>query len=332
MFRDAFEAGGQELFACASIGCSMHPWDGEDVQTLRRNADTAMYRAKSTGRNRFLQFTPTMLAGLDRRLKIQNELHRALERGELRLFYQPQHDLKDDRMIGVEALLRWTARDLGTVNPGEFIPVAEESGLIVEIGTWVLNEACRQCRRWYDAGHPIKVAVNVSAWQFARADFVETVQDALRKSGIPAELLELELTESVLMKESGESRGEFERLRQMGVQVSIDDFGTGYSSLAYLQRLPIQSLKIDLSFVKSISENEEIPPLIRAITALAHGLNIAVIAEGVERHYQARVLRRAGCNRVQGYLYGRPVPPEDVTTLLSTDCRPSVIAAGAIDP
>ena len=328
-FETPFDAGGQELFVSASIGCSMHPWDGGDVQTLRRNADTAMYRAKGSGRNRFLQFAPAMIAGLDRRLRIQNELHRALERGELSLYYQPQHDLKDDRMIGVEALLRWTARNLGSVSPGEFIPIAEESGLIVEIGTWVLNEACRQCRQWRDGGHPLKVAVNVSAWQFARTDFVETVQSALRNSGIPAELLELELTETVLMQESGEARADLERLRQMGVQVSIDDFGTGYSSLAYLQRLPIQSLKIDLSFVRSISENEEIPPLIRAIIALARGLSIDVIAEGVERHYQSRVLRRAGCDRVQGYLYGRPVPAGDVTTLLSTDCRPSVIAACA---
>ncbi len=331
-FETPFDAGGQELFVSASIGCSMYPWDGEDVQTLRRNADTAMYRAKGSERNRFLQFAPVMIAGLERRLKIQNQLHRALERGELSLFYQPQHDLKGDRMIGVEALLRWSGRDLGPVSPGEFIPVAEESGLIVEIGTWVLNEACRQSRRWYESGHPLRVAVNVSAWQFARPDFIETVQNALRESGIPAELLELELTETVLMQESGEARADLERLREMGVQVSIDDFGTGYSSLAYLQRLPIQSLKIDLSFVRAISESEEIPPLIRAITALARGLNIDVIAEGVERQYQARVLRRAGCDRVQGYLYGRPMTPEDVTRLLSMDCRPSVIAAGAKEP
>ena len=326
-FETPFDAGGQELFVSASIGCSMYPWDGEDVQTLRRNADTAMYRAKGSGRNRFLQFAPVMIAGLERRLKIQNELHRALERGELSLFYQPQHDLKNDRMIGVEALLRWTSRDLGPVSPGEFIPVAEESGLIVEIGTWVLNEACRQSRRWWDGGHPLRVAVNVSAWQFARPEFIETVQTALRESGIPPDLLELELTETVLMRESGEARADLERLRRMGVQVSIDDFGTGYSSLAYLQHLPIQSLKIDLSFVKSITDNEEIPPLVRAIIALSRGLNIDVIAEGVERPYQARVLRRAGCDKVQGYLYGRPVPPEAVTALLSTDCRPSVIAA-----
>jgi diguanylate cyclase (GGDEF)-like protein/PAS domain S-box-containing protein len=327
-FETAFDAGGQELFVSASIGCSMYPWDGEDVQTLRRNADTAMYRAKGSGRNRFLQFAPVMISGLERRLKIQNELHRALERGELNLFYQPQHDLKDDRMIGVEALLRWTSRDLGAVSAGEFIPVAEESGLIVEIGTWVLKEACQQCRRWYDGGHPLRVAVNVSAWQFARPDFVETVQNVLCETGISAELLELELTETVLMQGCGEARVDLERLRQMGVQVSIDDFGTGYSSLAYLQHLPIHSLKIDLSFVRSISEDEKIPPLIRAITALAHGLNIDVIAEGVERHYQARVLRRAGCDRVQGYLYGRPVPADELTRLLKTDCRPSVIANG----
>jgi diguanylate cyclase (GGDEF)-like protein/PAS domain S-box-containing protein len=325
-FETPFEASAQELFVSASIGCSMYPWDGDDAQTLQRNADTAMYRAKGSGRNRFLQFAPLMTDGLARRLRIQNELHRALERNELQLFYQPQHDLKDDRMIGVEALLRWTSQSLGPVSPGEFIPIAEESGLIVGIGTWVLHEACRQCRQWNDAGHPVKIAVNVSAWQFARPDFVETVREALGQSGIPAELLELELTETVLMKEPGEAAAELDRLRQMGVLVSIDDFGTGYSSLAYLQRLPIQSLKIDLSFVRAIPESEEVPPLIRAITALAHGLNIDVLAEGVEQQYQARVLRRAGCDRVQGYLYGRPSPPSELTRLLSTDCRPSQLA------
>jgi diguanylate cyclase (GGDEF)-like protein/PAS domain S-box-containing protein len=325
-FETPFEAGSQELFDSASMGCSMYPWDGEDVQTLQRNADTAMHRAKASGRNRFLQFAPVMTAGLGRRLKIQNQLHRAQDRGELQLYYQPQHDLKDDRMIGVEALLRWNSPDLGSVSPAEFIPVAEESGLIVGIGTWVLREACRQCREWCDAGHPLKVAVNVSALQFARPDFIETVQSALRRSGIPPELLELELTETVLMQEPTEASTELDRLREIGVLVSIDDFGTGYSSLAYLQRLPIQSVKIDLSFVRSISENEEVPPLIRAITALARGLNIDVLAEGVEQPYQARVLRRAGCNRVQGYLYGRPAPSVELTRLLATDCRPSQLA------
>jgi diguanylate cyclase (GGDEF)-like protein len=324
-FETELDAGGQELFVSASIGCALYPWDGEDVQTLRRNADTAMYRAKASGRNRFVQFAPVMTAGLARRLKIQNELHRALERGELELYYQPQHDLKDDRMIGVEALLRWHSRDLGRVSPGEFIPVAEESGLIVGIGTWVLGEACRQCREWYDAGHRLKVAVNVSASQFARPDFVEIIEESLRSSGIPPSLLELELTETVLMQESAEGRAELDRLRELGVLVSIDDFGTGYSSLAYLQRLPIQSLKIDLSFVRSIPETEDVPPLIRAITALAHGLNIDVLAEGVEKEYQARVLQRAGCNRVQGYLYGRPASRAEITRLLDIDCRPSQI-------
>jgi diguanylate cyclase (GGDEF)-like protein len=327
-FETPFDANGQELFVTASIGSSMYPWDAEDAQTLQRNADTAMYRAKVSGRHRFLQFAPVMIAGLARRLKIQNELHRALDRNELNLFYQPQHDLKDDRMIGVEALIRWTSPTLGPVSPGEFIPVAEESGLIVEIGTWVLHEACRQCRQWFDAGHPVKIAVNVSAWQFARPDFVDTVRGALTRSGIPTELLELELTETVLMQEPGEAARELDRLREMGVLVSIDDFGTGYSSLAYLQRLPIQSLKIDLSFVRAIPESEEVPPLIRAITALARGLNIDVLAEGVEQQYQARVLRRAGCDRVQGYLYGRPLPAAELTKLLSTDCRPSRIAPG----
>jgi diguanylate cyclase (GGDEF)-like protein/PAS domain S-box-containing protein len=325
-FATAFEANGQELFISASIGVSLYPWDGEDAQTLQRNADTAMHRAKNSGRNRYLQFAPVMTSGLGRRLKLQNELHRAMERGELQLYYQPQHDLDNDRMIGAEALVRWTSPDLGPVSPGEFIPVAEESGLIVSIGTWVLHEACGQCRRWFDAGHRLRIAVNVSAWQFARPDFVDIVQDALRKTGIPAELLELELTETVLMRDPGEATAELERLRRMGVLVSIDDFGTGYSSLAYLQKLPIQSLKIDLSFVRAISVSEEVPPLIRAITAVARGLNIDVLAEGVEEDYQARVLRRAGCNRVQGYLFGRPAPPAELTRLLEANFRPSQLA------
>ena len=327
-FETPFAASRQELFVSASVGCSIYPWDGEDAQTLRRNADTAMYRAKESGRNRFMQFAPLMIAGLDRRLKIQNELHRALERRELTLHYQPQHDLNDDRMIGVEALLRWNSRDLGPVSPMEFIRVAEESGLIVEIGTWVLKQACRQCRSWYDAGHPIRVAVNVSAWQFARTDFVETVQTAVLEAGIPPQLLELELTETVLMRGCAEANSDLERLRHLGVEISIDDFGTGYSSLAYLQHLPIHALKIDLSFVRAIRDEESIPPLILAITALARGLNLNVIAEGVEHSYQARVLRRAGCHRIQGYLYGRPVPAEDLSRMLSADCRPSAFVSG----
>lgn len=328
--RNGQDQATHEMFISASIGGSIYPDDGRDVETLRRLADTAMYRAKGSGRNRFLPFSPAMTSGLTRRLNIQNELHRALDRNELRLFYQPQYDLKCDRIIGAEALLRWASQDLGPIGPGEFIPVAEESGLIVPIGTWVLQEACRQGQIWRELGLPLKLAVNVSALQFARPDFVNIVADALERNGIPASFLELELTESVVMQDPDEVRSSLSRLREMGVLVAIDDFGTGYSSLSYLQSLPIQSLKIDLSFVRSIPKSEEVPPLIRAITALAHGLNIDVLAEGVEEPYQARVLRVAGCDRVQGYLYGRPVPAIEIQKLLASGLRPSEIGSGAI--
>jgi diguanylate cyclase (GGDEF)-like protein/PAS domain S-box-containing protein len=322
-FDTAFKADGHELFAGASIGCSVYPDDGEDVQTLRKHADLAMYGAKASGRHRFLRFSPSMTTGMERRLSIQNGLHRALERNEFCIHYQPQYDLKDNRMIGVEALLRWTSPDLDMVSPSEFIVVAEETGMIMPIGAWVLREACRQGKIWQVAGYPVKVAVNVSALQFARAGFVETVEQALSDTGLPAHLLELELTETVVIQKPEEVREDLMRLRELGVLVAIDDFGMGYSSLSYLPNLPIQSLKIDRSFVQTISKAGEVPPLIRAITALARGLNMRVLAEGVEEDYQARVLRKAGCDLVQGYLYGGPAPVDEVTRLLARGCRAS---------
>jgi diguanylate cyclase (GGDEF)-like protein/PAS domain S-box-containing protein len=319
-FETAFNADGHELFAGVSIGCSIYPDDGEDVGTLRTHADLAMYGAKASGRNRFLRFSPSMTTGMERRLSIQNGLHRALERNEFCIHYQPQYDLKNNRMIGVEALLRWTSPDLDSVSPSEFIVVAEETGMIMPIGAWVLREACGQGKVWQSAGYPVKVAVNVSALQFARAGFVETVEQALSDTGLPAELLELELTETVVMLEPEAVREDLNRLREIGVLVAIDDFGMGYSSLSYLPNLPIQSLKIDRSFVRTIPRSEDVPPLIRAITALASGLNMQVLAEGVEEEYQARVLRKAGCDLIQGFLYGGAVPADEVTRLLASGC------------
>jgi EAL domain-containing protein (putative c-di-GMP-specific phosphodiesterase class I) len=249
-------------------------------------------------------------------MEIEQALRRALECGELQLYYQPQVKA-DGRLTGLEALLVWNHPKLGPTSPGQFIPVAEESGMIVPIGLWALGEACRQNVAWQKAcGARVKVAVNVSATQFSRTDFVESVAQALAKSGLDPALLELELTESVVMRDPEESARQMDRLRALGVSIAIDDFGTGYSSLSYLRRLPIDSLKIDRSFLKEIDRDANTIPLVRAIVALAHGLGLTVVAEGVETRHQLEGLREVGCDRFQGFLLGGPAPPEGIEPLL----------------
>jgi diguanylate cyclase (GGDEF)-like protein/PAS domain S-box-containing protein len=314
--QEPFRVGPHEMFLTASVGISLYPRDGTDAATLERNADTAMYRAKNRGRNNVEFFTPELgLAALER-MEIEQALRRALECGELQLYYQPQVKA-DGRLTGLEALLVWNHPKLGPTSPGQFIPVAEESGMIVPIGLWALGEACRQNVAWQKAGGArVKVAVNVSATQFSRTDFVESVAQALAKSGLDPALLELELTESVVMRDPEESARQMDRLRALGVSIAIDDFGTGYSSLSYLRRLPIDSLKIDRSFLKEIDRDANTIPLVRAIVALAHGLGLTVVAEGVETRHQLEGLREVGCDRFQGFLLGEPAPPEEIEPLL----------------
>lgn len=311
-----FEVETGELYVTASIGISLYPRDGLDEVTLQSNADRAMYRAKAHGKNSFQLCTEQLRASAFERLELENALRHALENGQLQPHYQPQVEM-DGRLVGFETLLMWNHPKLGLITPSRFIPIAEESGMIVPIGAWVLHEASRQNARWAAMGYqPVKVAVNVSSMQFAMADFVEIVAEALHKSSLDPSLLELELTESVVMRDVEESARQMERLRALGVSISIDDFGTGYSSLSYLRQLPIDTLKIDQSFLSELEEDSNTIPVVQAIVGLAHSLGLSVIAEGIENEKQLETLRAIGCDKAQGYLLGGPLPPEKAEALL----------------
>lgn len=296
-----------KITVSASIGLSVYPDHGEDSASLIRNADLAMYHAKGRGKNGWHTYVPELGAVLLQRMSIEKALECAVENGELELHYQAQTNL-DRSLTGAEALVRWHNLDLGQVIPATFIPVAEETGLIVPIGDWVLEQACRQTAKWVRAGFPIgRIAVNISARQLGQSDFVEKVRSVLERSGLSPDCLELELTETVLMYDLENCMHRLQGLRDLGVSVAIDDFGTGYSSLFYLQKLPVSRVKIDQSFVKGITaRSQETLPLIRAIVDLAHGLGLTVIAEGVETQNQLEALATAGCDLVQGYLIHRP--------------------------
>jgi EAL domain-containing protein (putative c-di-GMP-specific phosphodiesterase class I) len=307
--RCPFQVDSHEIFVTASIGISLFPRDAAEADTLQRNADNAMYRAKSRGKNRCEIFIPEMGAARLHRLEVETYLRRALERGEFCVHYQPQFDLQSGRLVGQEALLRWNHPKLGSIAPDQFIPIAEENGLIVPIGKWVLEEACRQTSSWQQAGYPLKgVSVNVSPLQFSRTDFVDTIDEVLNSSGLAPQFLELELTESLIIRDVRESANKMAKLRELGVQISVDDFGAGYSSLSYLQRLPIDILKLDRSFVEEFQASDSNPSLVHGIVALAHGLGIRVTAEGVETHEQLELVHNSGCDKVQGFLLGRPSP------------------------
>jgi EAL domain-containing protein (putative c-di-GMP-specific phosphodiesterase class I) len=288
----------------------MYPRDGADVSTLRQNADAAMYEAKRGGKDRVLFYSPAMRDTFLEHLELETDLRRALERGqELSLAYQPIFDAKTRRQTAFEALLRWAHPVLGSSPPSKFIPVAEESGLIIRLGAWVLKEACRQCRQWQDHGLPaVRVAVNASALEFAREEFAGNVLQTLDETGLPGDLLEMELTETTLMHDMDEGIAKMARLQARGVRISIDDFGTGYSSLGYLPRLPVDALKIDRSFVADLGTNSTALSLIEGMISLAHSIRKRVVVEGVETEEQLDLLRRIGADEIQGFLLGRPAP------------------------
>jgi diguanylate cyclase (GGDEF)-like protein/PAS domain S-box-containing protein len=317
-FSQPVRSGRHELYATASIGITVYPTDDDRVEYLLKNADTAMYRAKESGRNTYQFYTADMNAKAVDRLDLETHLRRAQERDEFRLHYQPQIDLSTGRIVGVEALIRWSRPDRGMVPPVEFIPVAEETGLITSIGQWVLRAALAQAKTWRDAGLPlVRVSVNVSPRQFRQPDFPASVARMLREAGLPPHSLEIEVTESLLIEHEPTVLARFTELREFGVRFSIDDFGTGYSSLSYLKRFPIDTLKIDRSFVANLPADPDHSAIASAIVSLAHSLRLQVVAEGVETAAQAEFLRSLGCDFAQGYLYSRPLPVDAIESLLS---------------
>ncbi len=305
-FRAPFYKGSVELYLTPSVGVALAPEHGADAYELMMTAETAMRAAKRAGGNGFRCYSPQMNASSAERLALEMDLRHAVSRGELMLHYQPIVGARGGEPIGVEALLRWTHRVHGVIAPDRFIPIADESGLIVDIGEWALQEACRQSKLWQEAGlDTLHVSVNVSAVQFGQPRLLQLVQRTLAESGVDPQRLELEITESVLMREAETTIGMLRALKNMGVRISVDDFGTGYSSLAYLKRFPIDILKIDRAFVRDLPANEDDAAIVRAILALAHSLRVETVAEGVETQQQVAFLQEQGCDRLQGFLFSQ---------------------------
>lgn len=314
-----FMIDGQPLFISASIGISLFPEDGDSVEQLMRNADSALFRAKSSGRQTFAFYSQDMTAIAQQRVRLESELRQALEMDQLRVHYQPIHRLDDRRMIGVEALIRWQHPQRGLVAPGEFIPIAEDSGLIGAIDAWILEHACSQMQTWRADGSDLEfIAVNVSSRLFGRGDLGLRVEQVLRETGLDPACLELEVTESAVMDDPEHAQVILTQLRELGVRLAIDDFGTGYSSLARLKRLPVHKLKLDQSFVQGLPDDHEDAAIARAVITLGQSLGLRVLAEGIEEESQAIFLRGLGCNLGQGYWFGRPQPAEQLTSSRST--------------
>ena len=313
LLSQPFEIEGHELRVSASVGIALYPGDGIDQQELLINADAAMYHAKSLGKNGYSFFESSMNTDARQQLQLLQDLRVALERGELRLHYQPKFASGSGRMLGVEALLRWLHPQQGLLAPVRFIGLAEKTGLIIPIGEWVLNEACRQMRLWFEQGHQDwRVAVNLSALQFCHGELVETVRKTLTRHALPANCLTLEITESTAMHDVGASQVILEQLAEIGVDIAIDDFGTGYSSLLYLKRLPANELKIDRGFVRDLEHDSDDMAIVSAIVALGQALDLRIVAEGVETPEQQAFLTGLGCDSLQGFLLGHPLPPEHI--------------------
>ncbi|MDI6812262.1 MAG: EAL domain-containing protein [Desulfitobacteriaceae bacterium] len=309
LFAEPFHLFKQVVYITPSIGIALFPTDGQDLDSVIKHADTAMYHAKEQGRNCYQFYTIALNQSISERLSLENDLRRALEREEFVLYYQPQYDLRDARLCGVEALVRWQHPERGLIPPGQFIPIAEDSGLILPLGEWVLRRACTQNQQWQEKGYsPIRMAVNLSARQFRQINLVRTIAQTLQATGLEPQWLDLEITESMSMENVAFSITILQQLKDMGIRISVDDFGTGFSSLSYLSRFPLDTLKIDQSFVQTIAVNPDSNEIVTAIIRLARSLGLKVIAEGVETDDQLSFLRQKQCDEVQGYLLGKPVP------------------------
>jgi diguanylate cyclase (GGDEF)-like protein len=315
--KDPFEVGSHELFVDASIGISLFPEDGQVAELLLQNADVALYRCKEQGRGHYQLYAPTMNSKAPKLFAMENYLRHALERREFLLYYQPKVNTSTGEIVGLETLVRWLHPEMGLVSPAEFIPLAEETGLIIDIGTWVLQAACEQAVQWHRAGlTSLSVAVNLSARQFFQPDLVQVVAQVLEQSQLAASFLELEITETTAVKYMDVTQGILAQMQDMGVQIAMDDFGTGYSSLNYLKQLPLNTLKIDQSFIRDLQPNSKDVEIVKAVIALGQGLNLNVVAEGVESEQQCELLRALNCNIVQGYLFSKPLAVAEMTTLL----------------
>ncbi|HUE83217.1 MAG TPA: EAL domain-containing protein [Pyrinomonadaceae bacterium] len=321
VLKPSFSLNGHELYATASIGISLYPVDAEDTPSLLQNAGAALYRARKLGGNTYQFFTADMHSLAAKRLALETSLRQAIENEEFTVHYQPRAKSESLRITGVEALVRWQHPQLGLVSPAEFIPLAEDTGLIVPIGEWVLREACRQNKQWQDEGWPpMHVAVNLSARQFQHQDILGMVVRILEETGLPPQYLELELTESSVMGNAEFAIDVLNGLKAMGVRITIDDFGTGFSSLSYLKRLPIDTLKVDRSFVREAPSDPDDAAMVMAIITLAHNLRLNVVAEGVETQEQLQLLRLLRCDEIQGFFFSRPLAVDAVSTLLATHC------------
>lgn len=314
--QQAFVIEGQECHVTASIGISTYPNDGKDASTLLKNADIAMYRAKEQGKNNFQYYSEQMNLHLLQRLALESSLRHAVDRHELQLYYQPIVETESLEIVGVEALVRWRHPDMGMVGPLQFIPLAEETGLIVQIGRWVLQSACEQGRIWNEMGFPLNISVNMSPRQLAEPDIVQDFSETFAKSGFPPTQLTLEITESLMLNNPDETVVILQELKELGPRIAIDDFGTGYSSLAYLRRFPIDTLKIDRSFLQDIPSDADSSVLTAAVIALSHSMHLNVVAEGVETDEQRDFLVSHHCQRLQGYWFAKPQPAEELTQLL----------------
>jgi diguanylate cyclase (GGDEF)-like protein/PAS domain S-box-containing protein len=319
---EPIDVDGHRLYVTASIGIAVYPDDGLDAETLLKNADNAMYRSKSEGRNTYQMSTEEMSRTMNERLTLEGALHQAIERSEFEVYYQPQIDITNMKVVGMEALLRWRHPERGILSPGSFLSVAEERGFIVLIGDWVLRQACAQAKMFRQAGLPeFRVAVNLSPRQFREQTLVESIESALKETGLDPHCLELEITESVAMENVDLTVNQLNRLRKIGISIAIDDFGMGHSSLSYLKKFPIDALKIDRGFVEDLPERVEDAAIVRSVIELAQGLNLRVVAEGVETKQQLDFLRQQNCREVQGFYFGFPVPPHEFQKMISADGR-----------
>jgi diguanylate cyclase (GGDEF)-like protein len=313
-----FRVGGQDHYFSASIGIAIYPDDGDSVDALVKNADIAMYHVKELGRNNFAFFSNAKTAVFSHRLSLENDLRRAVANHEFELYYQPQINTDNGKIVGMEALIRWNHPERGMVMPNDFIPLAEETGLINMIGEWVLNTACNQAQEWKIAGLLFnRIAVNISAYQIEQPDFVEKIKHVLEMSGLESSSLDLEITESAMMKDVDDSREKLRQIAELGVHISIDDFGTGYSSLAYLKDLPIHTLKIDQSFMRDLTDDMSENSIVSAMIQIARGLKLRLLAEGVETAHQLAFLRKNNCEECQGYYFSKPAPVSEATYLLT---------------